>query len=144
MPWYYVGPTWFSQSGGSPSPQGYLHVPVAPLSGTTCYNSSGVSNGQNAQLPRTAQPLTTRAVQTIPLLQQSYSLLNPNADNSAGYMSCTQIGTKQYLCPYIINATNTPTAGALRFGAQLFQRPVPECRGERMPVPSPRNVRKTI
>lgn len=46
MPWYYVGPTWFSQSGGSPSPQGYLHLQANPLSGTTCFNSSGVSNGQ--------------------------------------------------------------------------------------------------
>jgi len=46
MPWYWVGPTWFSWSQGSGNPQGYLHVPVGDLS-TYCYYSSGVSNGQS-------------------------------------------------------------------------------------------------
>ena len=36
-PWYYVGPTWFSQSG-PPSPQGCLRVQVGDLSNTTQYS----------------------------------------------------------------------------------------------------------
>ena len=87
MPWYYVGPTWFSNGQGSGSPQGYLQVPLGDISNVTQYNNV-------------------------------YNILNPNLNNSAGYMSCTA-GNKN-TCPYIINASNTPTAGALQTALNYF------------------------
>jgi hypothetical protein len=87
MPWYYVGPTWFSNSQGSGSPQGYLQVPLGDISNLTQYDSV-------------------------------YNILNPNLNNSAGYMGCTA-GNKN-ACPYIINASNTPTAGTLQAALNYF------------------------
>jgi hypothetical protein len=88
MPWYWVGPTWFSWSQSSGNPQGYLHVPVGPLSNTTQYNNA-------------------------------YNILNPNANNPAGYMSCPSGAMNG--CPYIVNASNTPTAGTLNTALTYFQ-----------------------
>ncbi len=79
MPWYYVGPTWFSNSAPG-SPQGYLQVAAGALSNSTQYNNV-------------------------------YNILNPNLNNSAGYMSCT--ASNKNACSYIVNAGNTPTAGTL-------------------------------
>ena len=87
MPWYYVGPTWFSNSQASGSPQGYLHVAIGDLTNSTQYNNV-------------------------------YNILNPNLNNSAGYMSCT--ASNKNTCPYIINASNTPTAGALQTALNYF------------------------
>ena len=101
MPWYWVGPTWFSWSQGSGSPQGYLHVPVADLSNPTQYNNV-------------------------------YNILNPYANNSAGYMSCTA-GDKN-TCPYIINASNTPTAGTLNTAFNYFNG---QLGGQSSPITSP-------
>jgi type IV pilus assembly protein PilY1 len=95
MPWYYVGPTWFSPSGGSSSPQGYLHVAVGDLSGATQYNNV-------------------------------YNILNPMLDEVNGvytgtnYMSCNKSGSDVNTCPYIVNATNTPTAGTLNSALSYF------------------------
>ena len=121
MPLYYVGPTWFSPSGGSPSPQGYLHLPVTPLSGTTCFNSSGVSNGQTCSTKSDCTaPYNSSCSANSGNYNNLISLLNPNANNSAGYMSCTQTGSSSNKCPYIINATNTPTAGTLNSALAYF------------------------
>jgi len=89
MPWYYVGPTWFSDSAPG-SPQGYLHVAVGDLTNLTQYNNV-------------------------------YNILNPNLNNSTnttGYMSCNSPNANA--CPYIVNAGNTPTAGALTAALNYF------------------------
>ncbi len=115
MPWYYVGPTWFSQSNVG-SPQGYLHVPVGPVN--TCFNSSGATNNQ--------------ACTTVSSCPASYNsscssnvlnILNPSYDagNSDNYMSCSQTGSNANKCPYIINSGNTPTAGTLNSALTYFQ-----------------------
>jgi len=94
MPWYYVGPTWFSQSAPG-SPQGYLHVAVGDLTNSTQYNNV-------------------------------YNILNPNVETrvpiplNTPYMSCTQTGSNANTCPYIVNAGNTPTAGALTTALSYF------------------------
>ena len=121
MPWYYVGQTWFSPSGGSPSPQGYLHNYITPLSGTTCYNSSNVSNGQECSTTSDCTaPYNSTCTDNSTYYNSLNSILNPNADNSPGYMSCTQTGSNANKCPYIINATNTPTAGTLSSALAYF------------------------
>jgi type IV pilus assembly protein PilY1 len=91
MPWYYVGPTWFSDSSPpSGSPQGYLHVGIGALSNSTQFNA--VNN-----------------------------ILNPNVNNSSttnGYMSCT--ASNKNTCSYIVNAANTPTAGTLQTALNYY------------------------
>ena len=47
-----------------------------------------------------------------------YNILNPNLNNSSGYMSCT--ASNKNTCSYIINASNTPTAGALQTALNYF------------------------
>ena len=95
MPWYWVGPTWFSATSysNSSSPQGYLHVVVGDLSNTTQFNNV-------------------------------YNVLNPHANDSAGYMSCTASNKNQCVdsnqLPYIVNGSNTPTAGTLKTALSYF------------------------
>jgi hypothetical protein len=86
LPWYYVGPTWLSQSSVG-SPQGYLNVKIGDLTNSTQYN-----NVEN--------------------------MLNPNLNNSSGYMSCNQSNMNK--CSYIVNAGNTPTAGTLQTAFNYF------------------------
>jgi hypothetical protein len=91
MPFQYVGLTWFSLTSppaqSSSSQQGYLHVAVGDLTGTTQFNNV-------------------------------YNMLNPNLNNSAGYMSCS--ASNKNTCSYIINAGNTPTAGTLNTALNYF------------------------
>jgi type IV pilus assembly protein PilY1 len=93
MPWYWVGPTWFSWSQASGSPQGYLHVPVGDLTNPTQFNNV-------------------------------YNVLNPMLDLVNGvytgtlYMSCN--ASNMNTCPYIVNASNTPTAGTLNTAFNYF------------------------
>jgi type IV pilus assembly protein PilY1 len=86
MPWYYVGPTWFSSTSVSGIPQGYLNVAVGDLTGATQFN-----NVYNIFAPNedTSQ----------------------NVGNNTPYMSCH--ASNKNTCSYIINAGNTPTAGTL-------------------------------
>jgi hypothetical protein len=97
MPWYWVGPTWFSGSSysNSSSPQGYLHVPVGDLTVSSQFNSV-------------------------------YNILNPcvttdphDTSDVSGYMSCGQ--SDKNTCSYIINAGNTPTAGTLNTAFNYFK-----------------------
>jgi type IV pilus assembly protein PilY1 len=169
MPWYWVGPTWFSWSQASGNPtsptccacsstvtsgctcQGYLHVPVGPVNfcsnssgvsngqacSTTsdctdpynsscsniCFNSSGVSNGQAcSSISNCTAPYNSSCSNNV------MNILNPNANNSAGYMSCsagnTPDGTMN-TCPYIVNASNTPTAGTLNTAFNYFNGQLP-------------------
>jgi len=89
MTWYYVGPAWFSNiSPGG----GYLQVPVGNL-------TDGLGN-----------PTTT--------YNNLLSKLNPNENNPAGYMSCTN--GDMNTCPYIINAGLTPTAGTFQTAINYY------------------------
>ncbi len=161
MPWYWVGPTWFSWSQSSGNPQGYLHVPVGPVN--FCANDSGVSNGQacsttadctvpynsrcsnicyNSSGVSNGQACSSIAECTDPSYNSSCSnkvlnILNPKANDSAGYMSCwagnTPDGTMN-TCPYIVNASNTPTAGTLNTAFNYFNG---QLSGYSSPITSP-------
>ena len=98
MPWYYAGPTWFSQTSlnNNSTPQGYLQVPVGNLTNTTQY-----SNVMNILSPNV-----------------DGSTFSCPAQTTTNYMGCTA-GDKN-TCPYIINAGNTPTAGALQAALNYF------------------------
>jgi type IV pilus assembly protein PilY1 len=92
MPWYYVGPTWFSASGPG-SPQGYLHVAIDDM----VTNPTQYNNLMNILNPNFNDSSTT-----------------------TGYMSCTFQGSQANACPYIVNAGNTPAAGTLLTALNYF------------------------
>jgi hypothetical protein len=114
QPFYYVGPTIFA--GDSPSSsQGFLHVAIGDLTGTAQF-SVGVTNSDQ--------------------YDNVYNVLIPNCDDGTNcdsgtdgtpngnpsqywdyqtrYMLCTPSNGDYNTCPYLINAGNTPTAGALQ------------------------------
>ncbi len=130
MPWYWVGPTWFSWSQGSGNPQGYLHVPVGDLT-QHCLNSAGASNGQACSVTADCQTAPYTASCSSPQFNNVYNILNPNANNPAGYMSCPSGAMNT--CPYIVNASNTPTAGTLNTAYQYFKGSYP---GQSSPITS--------
>ncbi|MGA2936672.1 MAG: hypothetical protein ABSF52_06170 [Syntrophobacteraceae bacterium] len=92
MPWYYVGPTWFSNTVVN-APQGYLNVSIGALSNSTQYNN--VYNIFNPNID-TSNPVLS----------------------STPYLSCTQSNKNQ--CSYIVNAGNTPTAGTFLTARNYF------------------------
>jgi type IV pilus assembly protein PilY1 len=97
MPFYYAGPTWFSSTSlnNNSTPQGYLNVPVGSLTDATQY-----SNVMNILSPNVdATPFTC------------------TSEHATNYMSCAAANNS---CPYIINAGNTPTAGALLAALNYF------------------------
>ena len=127
MPFNYVGQTWFSPTGNATTPQGYLHVAVGDLSNTTnyCFSSTGVSNGQTCTQTSSCKTAPYTASCSTPY-NNVYGILNPMLDEVNGvytatnYMSCTQTGSNTNNCPYIVNATNTPTAGTLNSALNYF------------------------
>ncbi|MGA3113821.1 MAG: hypothetical protein ABSF90_05230 [Syntrophobacteraceae bacterium] len=169
MPWYWVGPTWFSWSQGSGNPQGYLHVPVGPVGPLNyCYNTSGVSNGQacsttsdctapynsscsgsffcfNVSGVSNGQACSSTSDCAAPYnsscTSYAMSILNPEADSTnscsssacastpwypscpCSYMSCPS--GEMNTCPYIVNASNTPTAGTLQTAFNYFNGTLP-------------------
>ncbi len=136
MPWYWVGPTWFSMS--SPGQQGYLNVPIGPLS-NICFNSSGVSNGQSCSSV-TDCPTPYNSSCSGSQYNQVYNMLNPNADTSPpcppgspgpscsvcpqNLSGCTYMkactASNKNSCSYVINAGNTPTAGTMKTALSYF------------------------
>ncbi len=115
QPFYYVGPTIFSGTSPSSS-QGFLHVAVGDLTGSAQFHV-GVTNSDQ--------------------YDNVYDILIPNCDDGTNcnsgtdgtpyagnpsdywnyktpYMLCSPSNGNYNTCPYLINAGNTPTAGALQ------------------------------
>ncbi|MGC9194488.1 MAG: hypothetical protein ACP5IL_03430 [Syntrophobacteraceae bacterium] len=121
LPFYYVGPTIFS--GTSPnSSQGFLHVAIGDLTSSAQF-AVGVTNADQ--------------------YDNVYDVLIPNCDDGTNcnsgtdgtpyagtpseypnyitpYMQCSPSNSDYNTCPYLVNAGNTPTAGALQSALSYF------------------------
>jgi type IV pilus assembly protein PilY1 len=81
--------------------------------GPTWFNNDAVTSGPQGYLQVGVSALTNSTQ-----YNNVYNILNPNLNNSAGYMSCT--ASNKNACSYIVNAGNTPAAGTLASALNYF------------------------
>ncbi|MDA8305643.1 MAG: hypothetical protein M0Z81_02275 [Deltaproteobacteria bacterium] len=112
--YYYVGPTWFTNcdvvgpsSGGQQ--QGYLDIAVGDLLDPTQYK-----NVSDLLEPNSGTPIAGDGNQSDSC---NYMSCNPNRSGSFNMNACTDATGN----PYIINAGNSPTAGALASALDYFE-----------------------